>query len=139
MIESGIIYANTSIPSHAALPYTGDALLSKAIQKFLATIPEDPQPEVLWSLKYTKQYTFPNLIDFKVGKPPPGSSSQIILLPDLSPNLAVEDSLLDNVKKAWEKIVGEEKGDGFMVFEDREGLSDDEGDIDDVNGRDEDL
>lgn len=51
----------------------------------------------------------------------------------------MEDSLLDNVKDAWEKIVGEEKGDGFMVFEDREGFSDDEGNIDDANGRDEDL
>lgn len=121
------------------MPYTGDALLSKAIQKFLATIPEDPQPEILWSLEYTKQYTFPNLTTSKAEKTPLGSSSQIILLPDLSPNLVVEDSLLDNVKDVWEKIVGEEKGDGFMVFEDREGLSDDEGNIDDVNGRDEDL
>lgn len=120
------------------MPYTGDALLSKAIQKFLATIPEDPQPEVLWSLEYTKQFTFPNLTTSKAEKTL-GSSSQIILLPDLSPNLVVEDSLLDNVKDAWEKIVGEEKGDGFMIFEDREGLSDDEGNIDDVNGRDEDL
>ena len=53
--------------------------------------------------------------------------------------MVVEDSLLDNVKEAWEKIVGEEKGDGFMVFEDREGISDDEGNFDDVNGRDQDL
>lgn len=65
-----------------------------------------------------------------------GPLSQIIILPDLGPDLAVDDSLLDNVKDAWEKIVGEEKGDGFMVFEDREGLSDEEGN---ANGRDEDL
>lgn len=35
--------------------------------------------------------------------------------------------------------MGEEKGDGFMVFEDREGLSDDEVNNEDANGIDEDL
>lgn len=120
------------------MPYTGATLLSNAVQKFLATIPEDPQPEVLWSLEYTKQYTVPGLPTSRAGKYPSGSSSQLILLPDLSPNLIVDDSLLDNIKDAWERIVGEEKGDGFMVFEDREGLSDDEG-SNDANGRDEDL
>lgn len=135
----GIIYANTSIPSYAALPYTGATLLSNAVQKFLAAIPEDPQPEVLWSFEYTKQYTVPVLPTSRAGKSPSGSSSQVILLPDLSPNLILDDSLLDNIKDAWERIVGEEQGDGFMVFEDRERLSDDEGSNEDANGRDEDL
>lgn len=94
---------------------------------------------MLWSLEYIKQYTVPVLPTPGAGKSAPGSSSQIILLPDLSPNLRVDDSLLDNVKDAWERIVGEEKGDGFMVFEDREGLSDDEGSNEDANGRDEDM
>lgn len=120
------------------MPYTGATLLSNAVQKFLATIPEDPQPGVLWSLEYTKQYTVPVLPASSAGKSPHGSSSQLIFLPDLSPNLIVDDSLLDNIKDAWERIVGEEKGDGFMVFEDREGFSDDEG-SNDANGRDEDL
>lgn len=121
------------------MPYTGATLLSKAVQKFLATILENPQPEVLWNLEYTKQYTVPCLPTSKAGKSPPSPSSPIILLPDLSPNLVVDDSLLDNIRDAWERIVGEEKGDGFMVFEDREGLSDDEGNNEDANGRDEDL
>lgn len=121
------------------MPYTGATLLSNAIQKFLATIPEDPQPELLWSLDYTKQYTVPVLPTSRAGESSPGSSSQLILLPDLSPNLILDDSLLENIKDAWERIVGEEKGDGFMVFEDREGLSDDEGSNEDANGRDEDL
>lgn len=119
------------------MPYTGATLLGNAVQKFLATIPEDPRPEVLWSLQYAKQCTVPVLTTSGDGKLP-GSSSQIILLPDLSPNLVVDDSLLDNIKDAWERIVGEEKGDGFMVFEDRDGLSD-EGSNEDANDRDEDL
>lgn len=94
---------------------------------------------MLWSLEYTKQYTVPVSPTSRAGKSPSGSSSQLILLPDLSPNLILDDSLLDNIKDAWERIVGEEKGDGFMVFEDRERLSDDEGSNEDANGRDEDL
>lgn len=94
---------------------------------------------MIWSLEYTKQYNVPNLPTSGAGKSTPGSSSQIIVLPDLRTNLVVDDSLLDNIKDAWERIVGEERGDGFMVFEDREGQSDDEGHNEDANGRDEDL
>lgn len=94
---------------------------------------------MVWSLEYTKQYTVPVSPISRAGKSPSGSSSQVILLPDLSPNLILDDSLLDNIKDAWERIVGEEKGDGFMVFEDRERLSDDEGSNEDANGRDDDL
>lgn len=90
---------------------------------------------MIWSLEYTRQYTVPVLPTSRAGKSP--GSSQIILLPDLSPKLVVDDSLLENIKDAWERIVGEEKGDGFMVFEDREGPSDDESNNEDVNGRDE--
>lgn len=121
------------------MPYTGDALLRKAVQKFLATIPEDQQPEVLWSLEYLKLHTVPKIATPKAEKPSSGSSSQIILLPDLGPNMVVEDSLVENVKDVWEKIVGEEKGEGFMVFEDREGISDDEGNNEDAESRDEDM
>lgn len=94
---------------------------------------------MLWSLEYTKQYTVPVSPTSGGGKSHSGSSSQLILLPDLSPNLILDDSLLDNIKDAWERIVGEEKGDGFMVFEDRERLSDYESSNEDANGRDEDL
>lgn len=56
---------------------------------------------------------------------------RMIQLPDLGPDLALEDSVLRNVKAAWEKIVGEDVEAGFMIFEDREGMGDeDEGDDD---------
>ena len=47
--------------------------------------------------------------------------SRVIILPDLGPEVALEDSVLREVEAAWEKIVVEEgKGEGgFMVFEDR--------------------
>ena len=54
---------------------------------------------------------------------------RVIILPDLGPEIALEDSVLREVEAAWKKIVGEEgKGEGFMVFEDRgdaEGYDDD--------------
>lgn len=37
--------------------------------------------------------------------------------------------MLQEVKAAWEKIVGEERGEGFMLFEERGGG---EGDDDEV-------
>lgn len=62
---------------------------------------------------------------------------QVIILPDLGPEIALEDSVLREVEAAWEEIVGEEeKGEGFMVFEDR---GDTQGyDDDNDNGGDED-
>lgn len=41
-------------------------------------------------------------------------------------DIALDDSVLREVEAAWEKIVGEEKGDGFMVFEDRGDVEGDE-------------
>ena len=56
---------------------------------------------------------------------------RMIQLPDLGPDLALEDSVLRSVKAAWERIVGEDVEAGFMIFEDREGMGDeDEGDDD---------
>lgn len=45
--------------------------------------------------------------------------SRVMKLPDLGPDIALEDSVLREVEAAWEKIVGKEKAEGFMVFEDR--------------------
>ncbi len=50
----------------------------------------------------------------------------MLSLSDLGPDLALEDSLLTNVKEAWEKIVGEETGEGFLIFNDREGEDEDD-------------
>ena len=60
--------------------------------------------------------------------------SRVIKLPDLGPDIALEDSVLQEVEAAWEKIVGEEKGHGggFMVFEDRGGDAESNDDDDGV-------
>lgn len=52
----------------------------------------------------------------------------IIQMPGVPPYLALEDDVLRNVRVAWERIVGDEVGRGFMNFEDRETEEGDEGD-----------
>lgn len=120
------------------------------MDKFLAAIPEDPIPEILWTLNYTKQVPRSLLTkelakstseNFSVSSPPPPhgdplpAQSRIITLPELGPDLALDDSVLLEVRAAWERIVGEEKGDGFMVFEDRgDGVGEGEDDGGDDGG-----
>ena len=50
----------------------------------------------------------------------------ILCFPSLSPDLALEDSVLENVKLAWKKITGQDES--FMIFDER-----DQGDTDDVD------
>ena len=45
---------------------------------------------------------------------------------DISPDLVLGDEVLRNVRETWERIVGDDVGDGFMIFQDREGVEDDE-------------
>ena len=52
---------------------------------------------------------------------------QILRTADIPSSFVLEDDVLRDVRSVWECIVGEEKGDGFMTFEDREGAGDDEG------------
>lgn len=135
MNRQGIVYASTSLPNP-----TGSTLLTLAIQKFLATVSEDVKPEILWSLHYTQHHASPSLatypalsrtnpgIDSDQSKPPV-KEDRIIQLPDLAPGLVLEDSALKSVQEAWMKIAKEATGEGFMVFEDREGSGEVEDDL----------
>ena len=40
-------------------------------------------------------------------------------------DLAFDDSVLENVRKMWQKIVGNDGGE-FLVFQDREAYADDD-------------
>ena len=54
-------------------------------------------------------------------------NNEILTIPEIPPSFIIEDDVLHNVRAAWERIVGDEKGDGFMMFSDRgEGEGDDE-------------
>lgn len=52
----------------------------------------------------------------------------MIRVPQLSPDLVLEDGVVENVRAAWKQIVGEGDFDSFMRFEAREdSMDDDEG------------
>lgn len=52
-------------------------------------------------------------------------SPHVFSFPPPSLDLAFEDDIVDVVKQAWVHIVGDEVDhDDFMIFEDREGTSD---------------
>lgn len=124
-IDQGVIYASTSLSNP-----TSSTLLARSVQKFLATVDEDPKPEILWTLHYTQYYTISSVatnpsIDEV-------SSSAILCLPDVPPDMPVEDSVLDNVKHAWEKIVSTVTEENFLIFEDRDVMGEDQEDDDQV-------
>ena len=121
-IRIGIIYASINLaPASEALQ-----LLGTAVQNFIAVIPEDPRPDVLWSISYSRE---PNISvspskGITISPAHPASShshSQILQLPDIPPGLALEDDLLRSVRTAWEHITGE-SGGMFMQFAEREGM-----------------
>lgn len=110
------------------------------MKKFVAAIAEDPKPNVLWNLSFTQKSLAPNdAIAPLTLNPEPETpiltaapaSPQIVQLLNLAPDIALEDSMLKNVHAAWKKIVGDDTGDGFLKFEDREGMGDVDGEEDD--------
>jgi hypothetical protein len=77
-------------------------------------VDEDPHPSVLWRLKYEQQVQ-------KSRDPGPDSAKNsvwTIVFPTPSTDLAFDETILDTVKDAWQKVMGQDAKD-FLVFEDR--------------------
>ena len=115
MWDIGVIYAHTSAPIPLSLPVD-------AIEKLLASVHVSPKPKALWSMHY--QQAVPR-------QPAAGSTNDhTVHMPGLPPDLVLEDDVLKDVRAAWDRIVGEDMGRGFITFEDREavggGAEDDE-------------
>lgn len=84
----------------------------------LVAVPVNPRPDVLWTVQY-RQHASSGSEALPVG------NEHILNFPPPSMDLAFDDAILDNVKDAWQKIVGEDAGD-FLAFQDREVYDDDE-------------
>ena len=56
------------------------------------------------------------------------SQGSTLDIPAIPPGLVLEDDVLRSVRRAWEDIVGEDTGDGFMNFKEREGYGHEEED-----------
>ncbi len=84
----------------------------------MSNIRQNPKPEVLWSLNYQQdrsRYATSGQTD-----------DHIICMADIPPDLVLEDDVLRVVRETWERIVGDDAINGFMTFQDREGVEDDE-------------
>jgi Rab proteins geranylgeranyltransferase component A len=108
----GVIYASTALPAHSGFSH-----LDRAVSALSDSIGEQPTPNVLWKLEYQQQ-TSDSLRTtvFDQG---------IISLPALPQSLALDDSVVDQVKSAWARITGDSE-DSFMKFDTRDGMEDEE-------------
>ncbi|KAJ5764619.1 hypothetical protein N7533_003300 [Penicillium manginii] len=114
--QQSVIYGSVALSGPE-----GHTLLECAVDRLLHA--EGPQAMVLWSMRYTQSGRLSN----------DGSSATIhkhsphvYSFPPSSLDLTWEDEVIDMVKQAWTKIVGDEVDhDDFMIFDDREGTSDD--------------
>ncbi|KAI1449128.1 GDP dissociation inhibitor-domain-containing protein [Annulohypoxylon stygium] len=97
--------------------------LEKALAQVLsaATPPDAQKPKCLYSLSYEQSLSPRDPSRTTRGK------TSTFAFPSPSLNLAFDDGCLDAVKDAWKLVVGDENSeDEYMVFEDREGVGDDD-------------
>lgn len=100
----------------------GQALLESALDKLVAA--EGHSAGVLWSWRYTQRGRLSN-DEIRWSLQTEKSCSNCYIFPPPSLDFAFEDDIVDIVNEAWKKIVGEEvDDDDFMMFDDREGTSD---------------
>lgn len=107
-----VLYASTSLCGAQ-----GHELLSTAVDCLLSSVDAASRPVILWSAKYQQQASSGT-------EPlPAGVGDHILRFPVPVMDLAFDDSVLNNVKDVWQKIMGEDSGE-FLVFQDREAYDD---------------
>ncbi|KAI8934746.1 hypothetical protein NX059_008434 [Plenodomus lindquistii] len=111
-VGQSVLYASTLLSGTA-----GSELLKKAVDALLSSVDLSPAPTVLWSVKYEQRPSS--------GSEPLPSGDRVLSFPPPSLDLAFDDSVLDNVKDVWQKVLGDDAGE-FLLFQDREAYDDDE-------------
>jgi hypothetical protein len=107
-VKTGVLYASIALPAEQGIPS-----LTTAVEDLLRGLDESCG-RILWSLKYHQR-------NISVSGE---SAANVIILPNVPVELGLPDSVFDNVKFAWQQITGE--AEGFMVFEAREGMEDED-------------
>lgn len=110
-----VIYGGVSIPGPE-----GQARIESAVNKLIQA--ESPGAVILWSMKYTQLGRLSN-----DGTSPEiqTHSPHVYSFPPPSLDIAFEDDLVEIVKESWLKVAGSDvNADDFMIFDDREGTSD---------------
>lgn len=110
-MSSGVLYASIAQPFESC-----SSRLATAIHTLLRGSAEQP-PHVLWSMQYYQTCSQP--------APIMSAEKNVIIMPPVPLDLALPDSLLDDVKNAWQKITLSSE-DTFLAFEAREGAGDED-------------
>ncbi|KAE8350923.1 GDP dissociation inhibitor [Aspergillus coremiiformis] len=101
----------------------GQSLIENSVHRLLQ-LDADPNVKVLWSLRYTQLGLSSSGVAPSKLEP---TSSNILCFPPPSLDLAFDDAMIDQVRDAWQLIVGDEAHKHeFMSFEDREGANDED-------------
>lgn len=104
----------------------GKPLLTSAVEQLLRITGEASQARILWNLHYEQHHPHrrgqPQLLDQKAYK-----QERFLKLPSPSMDLVFDDGILDSVRWAWQRIMGEEAdSEQFLVFLGREGQEEDD-------------
>jgi Rab proteins geranylgeranyltransferase component A len=92
-------------------------VLERALYAFVGAANEDKSPQVLYQLQYEQQ----------AGPDASEMEDSIFTLPAPSSSLSYNDSTLEPVREAWEKVMGDAAVDAeYLTFADREGAMDDD-------------
>ncbi|CAG8890440.1 unnamed protein product [Penicillium egyptiacum] len=114
--QQSVIYCSVALSGPE-----GHALIESAVDRLIRA--ERLPASVLWSLRYTQSGRLSNSEPRRLTVE--DQIPDLYHFPPSSLDLAFEDDTLDLVKEAWKIVVGDEVDDAdFMVFDDREGTSD---------------
>ena len=108
-----MLYASTSAAN-------GFDILGHAVQSLLQGVGEEKMPNVLWKMQFVQHARADSKQDLAEA-----TREHVITLSPLTTDVVFEDSVLQDVKHAWQKIMGESE-ETFMKFEAREGAGEDE-------------
>lgn len=107
ILLQGVLYAFTASSA-------GFRHLDAAVGNLLRSSGDQVEPKVLWSLRF--QQTLP----LSPSEPDNEQQQNAIELRPLPTDVALSESVLEDVKRAWSKIKGDTE-DEFMKFPPREG------------------
>jgi hypothetical protein len=82
------------------------------VQTLLQSLTETTKPDVLWNMKYRRQYL--------ARASRASGDDRVVALKPLSADLAFDDTVLLDVKTVWERITGADP-ESFLKFDAREG------------------
>lgn len=107
----GILYASVNIAAPA-----GFAMLDQAVKSLLRSLGEPSSPHVLWKLQFVQQGSSGTQLQAL-----DASQGSTILFPSPPLDLAFDDTILERVKSAWRKVMGDQADpNDFLRFSARE-------------------